>query len=219
MKPTGPSFLVCRRSTQPLAVGRCNPRTPTLRRYPFAIVNLPGYIGSVSPTGTLNNEASGFGYSNIEPYANNTSVVVESGLAFNSSPVTAGQEYSLLSITFSSTAVLPSTVRIGVLLNNEPPASAANNNDQMPLSVRLQGPGGVLDTASETVNHPTTENVDLYFFNVTPSAGSTFTLYGTADTNMFSHIVAGGLTFSSPEPASIGLLGIGAIGVLKRRRR
>ncbi len=127
--------------------------------------------------------------------------------------------YQLFTITFSSSAVLPSSVRIGVLLNNEPPATAANNNDQMPLSLRLEGPGGVLDSATDTVNHPAVENVDLYFFNVTPSAGSTFTLYGTADANVYGHIVAGGLTFSSPEPASIGLLGIGAIGLLARRLR
>jgi hypothetical protein len=182
-------------------------------------VSVPTYISGVSPSG-LSNLAFGFGYSDIKPTA--ASSQIQSGIAFLGG-VTNGNEYPLLNITFGS-GPLPSEVQIGVLVNSEP------NDDQSPVALRLQGPGGVSDSASQVVSDAfvTPGGVqggnDLYFFDVAPTPGSVYQLFGTAGPNQqFGDLAIAGLTFATvPEPSSlVGLAGLAAMGlfVVARRRR
>jgi hypothetical protein len=175
-------------------------------------ISMPTYISSVSPV-ALSTEAWGFSYSHIQPTIGNT---VESGVAYLTG--TPGNEYQLLDIQFG-TGPLPSEVRIGVLVNAEP---AAN---QSPTALRLEGPGGVSDSATQIVSHAGTQGEgDLYFFDVAPTPGSVYELFGTAPppTMFGTNLTIAGLTFATvPEPSSlVGLAGLAAMGlfVVVRRR-
>jgi hypothetical protein len=159
-------------------------------------VSNPSYISGYT-AGALSNEAHDFGYSNIQPMIGNT---VESGVAFFGGAV-SGTEYHLMDITFGS-GPLPPEVQIGVLLNAE------SSFDQSPSALRLQGPGGPSDSASLVVSHAFSASQpqggnDLYFFDVEPTAGSTFELFATAGPfSPFAQVTIAGLTFVAvPEPS------------------
>jgi hypothetical protein len=173
-------------------------------------ISMPTYISGVSPV-ELSMEAWGFSYSHIQPTIGNT---VESGVAYLTG--TPGNEYHLLDITFGN-GPLPSEVQIGVLVNAEP---AAN---QSPTALLLEGPGGVSDSATQVVSRGNVGEGDLYFFDVAPTPGSVYELFGTAPpaTIFGTNLTIAGLTFATvPEPSSfVGLAGLAAMGLFVVVRR
>jgi hypothetical protein len=176
-------------------------------------IALPSYVTSVAPAASpsLTKVAYGFSYSNISP---TNSGDVESGVAYLAG--TTGNSYDLLNINLAST--VPGTpITIGVLVNNE-----ANTNNQYPTSLTLRSSSA--SNGSVTVQHSGSgfsqgEN-DLYLFNVTPTDSDVLTLSGVQNSNMFNQLVIVGLTFSSaPEPGSLGVMLVGGVALLARRRR
>lgn len=181
-------------------------------------VAMPSFVSGISKL-DLSTIAYGFNYSPIQPTAAGP---VESGVAYFGG-VTTGTEYPLLDINFANSGPLPSTVRIGVYVNGEPTIG----NDQSPTALRLENVSNPTDTVSLAVSHSFSPSQpqggnDLYFFNVNPTPGSTYELFGTANTNQFKQLTIAGILFT-PEPGAFGMLAVGAVGLLalvrKARRR
>jgi hypothetical protein len=181
-------------------------------------VSLPGFVSSVTSAG-IDQLAWDFMYSQIKPTAASPSSI-ESGVAYVGN-TTGGTEYPLLDINFANTG-LPSTVRVGIYVNGEV------MNDQSPTALRLENVSNPSDSVSLAVSHafsgsqPIGGN-DLYFFNITPTPGSTYELFGTAfGASPFQNLTIAGLVFA-PEPGAFGMFAAGLIGLVAmvraRRRR
>jgi hypothetical protein len=170
-------------------------------------VAMPSFVSSISAVG-LTTIAEGFSYTNIKPTASGPTI--ESGVAYLGG-VSTGTEYPLLDINFANTPQ-PSTVRVGILVNNE----AAW--DQSPNALRLENVSNPTDTISLAVSHafsgsqPQAGN-DIYFFNVSPTPGSTYELFGTAGPSPLGNLTISGVMFT-PEPGAFGMMGAGAVGLL-----
>ena len=123
-------------------------------------------------------------------------------------PSAGGTE--LASFTFQLTGSVPASITLGLLTDNSDNVAWASSN------VRIEGPGAITANQSPPLDGAS----DLVKFNIDGGvAGETYTVYGTSNG---SGSLFGAATFDSttiPEPSSIGLLVLGGLAGLRRRRR
>ncbi len=176
--------------------------------------SIPSYLTLTS--NGQNQLAVSYGYKLIDnPTLTPASTVadVEGGAALRGT-VTPGTEVSMLNITINSGA--PATLRIGVMVNNA---------DSYAGTVRLtQTTGG--SASSGQIGYAHTSTVDILFFDLANYAvNDVFTLYlkknSPVSGNTNTNVLYGGLVFDAtaiPEPASLGVLSLGGLALLRRRR-
>ena len=165
-----------------------------------AVNSLPAYVTALDGSTSV----SSGGWANYDG-------VTVGGNTYNTgginNPSAAGTE--IASFTFQLTGSVPASITLGLLTDNSDNIAWASSN------VRIEGPG---ITANQS---PTLDGAsDLVKFNIEGGvAGETYTVYGTSNG---SGSLFGAATFDStsiPEPSSIGLLILGGLAGLRRRRR
>lgn len=139
---------------------------------------------------------------------------LRTGVWYTTGGVT-NQEHDLAQITVN----VASSFRVGVLTDN------ADFADISPNDLRIfQTSGGVGDSGMIPAYVEPNMDTDWYFFDIiNAQPGDTFTISGTnarSGSGAQDSNGIGGLTFDSvPEPSSVLLSGITALGLLLRRKR
>lgn len=164
----------------------------------------PSYVSAI--TKTQDSGAQGYGYPTIQnptttPGA--TPTTLESG--------TLGSSGGTL-FTVTLTGTVPASFRVGVITG-----APGTTYDSSSVTLSDTGTGGSASAPESSANG----RLDMYFFNVTgAAAGDVLNFGGTVGgtgTAGFNEIT--GASFDSvPEPATIGILGMSALGLLVRRR-
>ena len=165
------------------------------------ISSLPAYVSSIDGSAS----ASSGGWANYDDVTVDGNTHNTGGIA--NSPG-AGLETNVF--TFTLAAGAPNSFTVGILTD------ATDSPNWTATNVRIEGPGGVTNNQSLTVDGA----ADLLNFNIDGGiAGETYTVHATSAA---SGIVIAGMTFDSaaiPEPSSTGLLLLGGLAGLGRRRR
>jgi hypothetical protein len=165
------------------------------------VSNLPAYISNLDGLGSTSS-GGGAGYDSI----NVGGTTYESGGINLASG--AGTETALFS--FGLAAAAPASITLGLLTDNSDGLGWASS------TIRIEGPGAVSADQSIVPDGAS----DLLNFTIDGGVtGETYTVYGTS-AGSGSMIAAA--TFDSttiPEPSSIGLILLGGLAGLRRRRR
>lgn len=179
-------------------------------------VTVPTYLQSVSLSAT--NYGGDGNYAVIDS-PSNVPNNVNSGLFFRTNTFD-----TVISFTVSSTLVGSKSFRVGILNNNQ--GHSSNDNSGLTpdfIAVNQTSGGsatsGTLDSSSTPT--PFQARAHWIFFDISGAvANDTFAINIGSDGAPHNQTGIGGLTFDTiPEPTSIGLLGMGAMGLLVRRRR
>jgi hypothetical protein len=173
--------------------------------------NLPSYATSPVTTGDLRygGTLTGEAYEKIAVYpTGSSSTTIATGVAYQSS-------VSATLASFTLTGVVPTEFQLGLLGNNS--ESASNYTDFLVTDSNSQQSA----SNSPGTSYVTGNGNDFYFVDITgASAGDTVTIVGT---KISSNEAIGGIAFDTiiqaPEPATLGIMAIGAIGLLARRHR
>ncbi len=179
-------------------------------------ITVPVYLQSVAlSASTWGGDASYAVIDNPSNVPNN----VSSGLFFRTN--TFG---TVISFTVSSTLVGSKSFRVGILDNNQGHSfldSSGLTPDSIAVNQTAGGSAtsGTLDSSSTPT--PSLARAHWIFFDINGAvANDAFAISIGSDGAPFTQSGIGGLTFDTiPEPTSVGLLGIGMMGLLVRRRR
>jgi hypothetical protein len=147
----------------------------------------------------------GYGYPNIQDPTNPTSQV-QAGLAgYNGN--TSGQSYDLFALTAGSSVSAITPIRVVVI--------SIGTAASYTLTETTGAVTGLL-TETSTIADATVSPFSYYIFDITGAAnGDVYTLSAVSNGNT----LISGLGFSTvPEPASLGIISVAALGLLKRRR-
>jgi hypothetical protein len=147
----------------------------------------------------------GYGYPNIQDPTNPTSQV-QAGLAgYNGN--TSGQSYDLFALTAGSSESAITPIRVVVIS-----IGTAASYTLTETTGAVTG----LPTEKSTIADATVGSFSYYIFDITGAAnGDVYTLSAVSNGNT----LISGLGFSTvPEPASLGIISVAALGLLKRRR-
>jgi len=167
---------------------------------------LPAYL-TVTPNGANNSFAGGYAVFDNPTLTPGASVAdINSGFAYRLNNL-ANTSLNLYDLIFGAST--PTLLRIGVIQNGAGGPIA---------SFTLTGGG----SATQLVNKLGSDDgiIRYAFFDVANAAGSTLTLSGLSGL-VGDNVGLSGFTVDAvaiPEPASLGLLGLGAIAMLRRRR-
>ena len=164
------------------------------------VSSLPAYITALDGSTSV----SSGGWANYDG-------VTVGGNTYNTgginNPSAGGTE--IASFTFQLTGTVPASITLGLLTDNSDNVAWASSN------VRIEGPGAVTANQSPTLDGAS----DLVKFNIDGGvAGETYTVYGTSGG---SGSLFGAATFDStaiPEASSLGLILLGCLAGLRRRR-
>lgn len=179
-------------------------------------ITVPVYLQSVSLS------ASAYGgdasYADIDNPANVPNNVT-SGLFYRTNAFG-----TVISFTVSSTLVGSKSFRVGILDNNQGHGqfdSSGLTPDSIAVNQTAGGSAtsGTLDSSSTPT--PNQAQAHWIFFDISGAvANDAFAINIGSDGAPFSQSGIGGLTFDTiPEPTTLGLLGMGMMGLLVRRRR
>ncbi|MGI9239752.1 MAG: PEP-CTERM sorting domain-containing protein [Verrucomicrobiales bacterium] len=161
--------------------------------------NSPAYITALDGTGST----SSGGWANYDD-------VTVGGNTYNTGGIvqSPGDTAEAALFTFQLAGVVPSTVTLGLLVDN----SDSPNWDVS--NVRIEGPGAIGANQDVAINGGT----DLVQFDIGGGlAGETYTVFGTSPP---AGALIGAVTFDSiPEPGSMALFVTGIAIIFRRRRR
>ena len=167
---------------------------------------LPAYL-TITANGVNNSYTGGYALFDNPTLAPGASVLdIHSGFAYRANNL-ANTSLNLYDLIFGAST--PTLLRIGVIQNGAGGPIA---------SFTLTGGG----SATQLVNKLGSDDgiIRYAFFDVANAAGSTLTLSGLSGL-VGDNVGLSGFTVDAvaiPEPASLGLLGLGAIAMLRRRR-
>lgn len=179
-------------------------------------ITVPIYLQSVSLSAT--NYGGDGNYAVIDSPSNVPNNVT-SGLFFRTNTFA-----TVMSFTVSSTLVGSKSFRVGILNNNQ--GHSSNDNSGLTpdfIGVNQTSGGsatsGTLDSSSTPT--PFQARAHWIFFDISGAvANDTFAINIGSDGAPHNQTGIGGLTFDTiPEPTSMGLLGLGLMGLCARRRR
>ena len=191
------------------------------------LTQLPSYITSITPAGTNGNVANGQWYSvqggfarmddpSLTPGAGIANI--DSGVLFKKfDALVSPYTQDILNIVLTSNA----TFRMGITqISGDGQKGQQLILGGIAVDTLPPGSGGTPGGTGTAVDNY--DRFDIYLFDVIGTAGETITLQGLNawnGANGRDQLGIGGLTFDSvPEPASLGLLSLGGLALLRRRR-
>lgn len=169
--------------------------------------SLPNYIALVDGSPGYNKYYGG-GYGSINPPTGSLTPLVNTSLAGNLAAPNGGT-VTLFTLNLTGvSANLPSGgFEVGVMLSggNERPASIALGG----VSATVQGSGAYAPSGPQ-----------MYFFNVKSLSASEVINFDITKRSGSNQAYITGFTFDTivPEPASLGLIGLAGLALLRRRR-
>lgn len=178
-------------------------------------LNVPVYLQSVSLSASTYSGDSNYAViDNPSNVPNN----VASGLFFRTNSFA-----TVISFSMSSTLVGSKSFRVGILDNNQG-HSSDDNSGLTPdfIAVNQTSGGSATSGTLDSSSTPTPQaRAHWIFFDISGAiANDTFAINIGSDGAPHNQTGIGGLTFDTiPEPTSIGLLGMGVMELLVRRRR
>lgn len=163
-------------------------------------------VGNYAPE-TIGYVGTGFQYGGTDGYVTTENLADPSQEVFAS--IIGGFH------TFSIGSEAPSVIRVGVMHDCLTEGEAAAD-EPMTLSLALDSDpeNTIVTIETEQGNHM----LDIYFFDIVgAAAGETYTISGIDRTGQVAY--HGPITWDAvPEPMSMLLMGIGGLGLLRRRR-
>ncbi len=177
-----------------------------------AVVNLSS--GALAPGGlaTVGTTGDNF-YGGDTSYAALTIAGVDygTGVAYQS-PDGGVQTATVATLTFG--AGVPTDLQLGVLEDN----ASSSQNTQASVTVTDSGNNAISASAAIAANNPVADN--FYLFDLSNLAAGDAVTVNVTKLSGSSNTVIGGLTLdSTPEPAALGLMAMGSLGILLLPRK